>query len=136
MGMFDTITGKAQEILGKVGGEQSGLIKGVMEMFQDKQTGGLQGLIQSFQQRGMGDIVSSWISKGPNKPISPDQVKEGMGRERIEKVAAKAGLSTDETANKLSQHLPDIVDKLTPEGTVPEGGMLDKGIDFIKSKLS
>lgn len=132
MGIFDDIAGKVQ---GLAGGGDSGIIKAIMEMLSNKEGGGLNGIIQSFQQRGMGDIVTSWIGKGPNKPISPVQIREGLGNERVQQVATKAGISTDEAATKLSRHLPDIVDKVTPDGVVPEGGMLDKGLDLLKSKL-
>jgi uncharacterized protein YidB (DUF937 family) len=135
MGFMDDIKGKAEEMMGQSGGQHVGLLKGVMEMLQDKQNGGLNGLIESFRQKGLGDVISSWIGTGQNQPISPDQVKEGMGRERLEQVAAKAGMSTDEAAAKLSEHLPNVVDKLTPEGKVPEGGMLDKGLELLKSRL-
>jgi uncharacterized protein YidB (DUF937 family) len=136
MGMFDDLTGKAEEMLGKSGGQNSGLLKGVMAMLQDKQTGGLNGLIESFKQKGLGNLISSWVGTGENAPISPDQVKEGMGSERLEKVAAQAGMSSDEAASKLSEHLPNVVDKLTPEGKVPEGGLLDKGLEMLKGKFS
>lgn len=135
MGMFDDITGKAQELLGQTGGK-TGIMKGIMEMLSDKGGGGLGGIIQSFQQKGMGNIISSWIGTGRNEPITPDQVKDGLGQERVEQVAQHAGVSSDEAAAQLSEHLPNVVDKLTPEGKVPEGGMLDKGVDFLKSKLS
>ena len=133
MGMFDEIAGKVR---GEAGGEESGLIQGIMEMLSDKQGGGLGGIIQSFQQKGLGDIISSWIGTGPNKPISPDQVKEGLGSERVQKLAAKAGTSTEETSAKLSSYLPDLIDKATPAGVIPEGGILGQGLDFLKSKLS
>jgi uncharacterized protein YidB (DUF937 family) len=136
MGMFDELAGKAEGMLGGAGGAHSGIIKAVMDLFSDRQTGGLGGLIQSFQQKGMGDIISSWVGTGPNAPISAEQVKEGMGSERMEKVAAKAGVSTDEAASSLSEHLPNVVDKLTPEGKVPEGGMLEKGLEMLKGRFS
>lgn len=136
MGIFDDMAGKAEGLLGGAGGKESGLVKGVMEMFTEKEGGGLSGLIQSFKEKGLGEIVSSWIGTGQNAPISPDQVKEGMGSQRLEKVAAKAGMSTDEAADKLSEHLPNLVDKLTPNGSVPEGGMLEKGLEMLKSRFS
>jgi uncharacterized protein YidB (DUF937 family) len=136
MGIFDDIAGKAEGLIGAGGGKEAGLIKGVMEMLSDKGGGGLTGLIQSFREKGLGEIVSSWVGTGQNSPISPDQVKAGMGSQRLEQVASKAGISTDEAAGKLSEHLPGIVDKLTPNGTVPEGGMLEQGLAMLKSKLS
>lgn len=136
MGIVDTITSK----LGSQGqGSQSkegSVLSGIMEMFSGREAGGLQGLISSFHQRGLGDIASSWVSKGQNKPISPDQVKEGLGTDRIKAVAAKAGVSEDEAAGHLSRHLPDFVDRLTPDGTVPEGGWMEKGMEFLKGRFS
>lgn len=133
MGVFDDIAGK---VLGQSGGADSTLIKGIVEMISSKEGGGLGGVIQSFQQKGLGNIISSWIGTGPNAPISPEQVKEGLGSERIQSLAAKAGISTEETAAKLSVQMPELIDKATPNGVVPEGGILDQGFDFIKSKLS
>lgn len=132
MGIIDDVAGKVR---GMGGGEDSGLIKGIMDMLSSREGDGLGGIIQSFQQKGLGDIISSWIGKGPNAPISANQVKEGLGNERMQKLSTEAGMSTDQTANKLTQYLPDIVDKATPDGVAPEGGILDKGLDFLKNRF-
>ena len=132
MGIFDDV---ASKVRGMTGGEDSGLIRGVMEMISSREGGGLGGIIQSFQQKGLGNIISSWISREPNQPISPSQVQEGLGNERMQKLSTQAGMSTDDTAKKLTQYLPDIIDKATPDGDAPEGGIVDKGLDFLKSKL-
>lgn len=134
MGIIDDVAGKVRGMAG--GSADSGLLQGIVQMLSDRQSGGLGGIIQSFQQRGLGNIISSWISTGPNQPISANQVKEGLGNERMQQLSTKAGLSTDETANKLSQVLPEVVDKATPDGNVPEGGIIEKGLDFIKSRFS
>ena len=136
MGLIDDIAGKAKGIFGESGGEGSGLLNGVMEMLSDKEGGGLGGLVQSFQQKGLGDIISSWIGTGQNLPISPDQIKEGLGSEILQNLAAKAGLSLDEVMAKLSEQLPNLIDRMTPDGVIPEGGLLEKGLEFLKSKLS
>ncbi|WP_085813316.1 YidB family protein [Geoanaerobacter pelophilus] len=134
MGIFDDVVGK---ILGsKTGAESSGLLDGVMDLLSDKEGGGLSGLVQSFQQKGLGDTISSWIGTGQNWSISPEQIEEGLGSERIQNLAAKAGMSTEEVTAKLSELLPTMIDKITPDGLVPEGGLLDKGLEFLKSKLS
>lgn len=136
MGMFDDIVGKAQGLLGESGGEGSGLLKGVMELLSDKEGGGLGGLLQSFQQKGLGDIISSWISTGQNLPISPDQIKEGLGSETLQNLAAKAGISTEDATAKLSELMPGLIDKMTPDGVIPEGGVLEKGLEFLKSRFT
>ena len=66
----------------------------------------------------------------------PIRLKEGLGSETLQDLAAKAGISPEEVTAKLSEHLPNLIDKLTPDGVIPEGGMLDKGLEFLKSKFS
>lgn len=136
MGMFDDIKGKAFGMFGESGGEGTGLLKGVMEMLSDKEGGGLGGLVQSFKQKGLGDIISSWIGTGQNSPISPEQLKEGLGNEKLQNLAAKAGMSPEEVTAKLSEQLPNLIDKMTPEGVIPEGGLMEKGREFLKGKMS
>lgn len=136
MGLLDDLASKAQGLFGENGGEGSGLLKGVMEMLSDKEGGGLAGLVQSFQQKGLGEIISSWISTGQNLPISPDQIKEAFSSETLQNLAAKAGISVEDATAKLSELMPNLIDKMTPDGVVPEGGLLEKGLDFLKSKFS
>ena len=136
MGIFDDVVGKVLGKTGESGKEGSGLVKGVLEMLTDKESGGLSGLVQSFQEKGLGGIISSWIGTGQNAPITSEQIKEVLGNDRIQNLAAKAGISTDEVAAKLSEQLPNVVDKVTPDGVVPEGGLLNKGMDFIKGRFS
>ncbi|MRR35170.1 DUF937 domain-containing protein [bacterium] len=137
MGLLDELVGKAAGMLGGAqGGEgQGGLLDEVMGMLAGGQGGGLSGLVQNFKDKGLGDIVSSWISTGENLPISADQIKEGLGSETVQNLAAKVGISPDDLSAQLSQFLPGVIDKLTPDGTVPEGGLREKGLEFLKGKL-
>jgi len=135
MGLFDDVVGKLGGMLGGGEGEGQGLLGGVMDLLTGGEGGGLSGLVQSFKDKGMGEIISSWISTGQNLPINADQIKEALGNETIQNLAAKAGISPDELSAKLSEYLPGIIDKLTPDGTLPEGGLLAKGLDFLKGKL-
>jgi len=134
MGILDDITGKAEGILGQ-GNQNPGIMKGIMHLLTDREGGGLHGIISSFKQNGLEDIISSWIGKGENQPVSPAQLREGLGDSRIQKVAEQAGVSNDEAATQLSEHLPRVVDQLTPQGTVPDQGALQQGLNFLKSKL-
>ncbi len=86
--------------------------------------GGLNGLLESFQQKGLGQAVQSWIGTGANAPVSGEEVKESLGEEKIEEIAQGAGLSRDQTARGLAQVLPEIVDKLTPSGKLPDSAGL------------
>lgn len=136
MGLFDELADKARGMMSGSGGENSGLLGGFMEMLSNNESGGLGGLVQSFKDKGLGDVVSSWIGTGENLSVNVDQIKDALGSETISNLAAKAGVSTEDASAMLAEHLPGLVDKLTPNGSIPEGGLLEKGLDFLKGKLS
>src|SRR3981189_2996428 len=77
-------------------------------------SGGLGDLLRQFQQNGQGGAPNSWVSKGPNKPVSPGDLASALGADQIDALSAQSGLSRDELLNGLSQHLPEVVDHLTP----------------------
>jgi len=135
MGLFDDVVGKLEGMLGGNEGEDKGLLGGVIDMLTSGEGGGLSGLVQNFKDKGLGDVISSWISTGENLHINADQIKEALGNETIQNLAAKAGISADELSAKRSEFLPGIIDKLTPDGSLPEEGLLKKGLDFLKGKL-
>ena len=82
-------------------------------------SGGLGDLLKQFQQNGQGETANSWVSPGPNKPISPNDLAKALGADQIDHLASQSGLSRDELLNGLSQYLPKVVDHLTPEGRLP-----------------
>jgi len=101
------------------------------------QAGGVSGLAQQFQQKGLGGMISGWISTGPNPPISGEQVIQVLGRDKILAIASKAGLSEDQVTNGISKLLPMVVDHLTPNGTATTSapGEMDAALGALKSKL-
>ncbi len=113
MGLFDSVAGA---VMGKLGGEQSGMVQVVMDMFN--QHGGLSGLIEKFKEGGLGEQAASWVGKGENLPISADQISSVLGSGAIAEMAAKFGLTPEVLSNQIAQHLPGMVDKMTPDGEV------------------
>ncbi|MES2282343.1 MAG: YidB family protein [Pseudomonadota bacterium] len=89
----------------------------------DGQHGGLSGLLEKFQQAGLGDVVASWIGKGQNQAISGDQLTSVLGSGPLAGLAEKLGMSPEEAASQISNVLPGLVDKLTPAGELPQGGV-------------
>jgi uncharacterized protein YidB (DUF937 family) len=87
------------------------------------QTGGLHGLAEHFQEAGLGQIIASWIGDGPNIPISREQMQQALGEGHLQQIAEETGYNETETAQRLSGVLPDLIDKLTPDGLVPQGGL-------------
>ena len=83
-------------------------------------TGGLGELVKRFQKNGFGDVASSWVDTGPNKPITPEEIEKAAGTEEIDVLAKEMGVSRDLLLAKLSSELPTTVDRLTPAGRIPD----------------
>ena len=81
--------------------------------------GGLGGLLEKLQQSGHGEVTKSWIGSGQNQPISPGSLGSALGPSIIKALAEKTGVSEQEVTAQLSQLLPGLVDKLTPQGRLP-----------------
>ena len=82
-------------------------------------TGGLGGLIDAFKKTGLGAQAESWVAKGPNQPITPAQVGQGIDAGLLDQIAAQTGIPKEELLQRLSQVLPSLVDQLTPNGSLP-----------------
>lgn len=81
--------------------------------------GGLGGLFSQFQQSGHGDLMNSWVGTGPNAPAQPQQISQALGPDTLRDLSQRLGLPESEVAARLSQELPEVVDKLTPQGRMP-----------------
>jgi len=133
MGLFDDLKGLAGSMLGGAGGAGgSPIAKSVLDMLG--QGGGLGSLVQAFQQKGLGDIVGSWVGTGQNLPVSPQQIQQALGPQ-ISQMAAQHGITTDAVTKTLAQVLPGLVDHLTPNGQLPAGNALEQGLSALRSKL-
>ncbi len=129
MGFLNNLAGAA---LGNLGGGKGALVMAIMQMLQNRQ-GGVQGLLQSFEQQGMGSAVQSWLSNGQNQPVSPEQVTQALGHDEVQQVADQAGISHQEASSGIAALLPQIVDKLTPNGQVPQqNDLMSKGMEMLK----
>ena len=80
---------------------------------------GLNGLVQRFQQNGLGDKINSWIGTGTNQPIAPDQVHQALGSETVDELSRQTGVPHQDLLSQLSEALPALIDKLTPNGRLP-----------------
>jgi uncharacterized protein YidB (DUF937 family) len=81
--------------------------------------GGLGGLLDKLQKGGLGTTANSWVGSGQNQPVSPGQLGSALGPDIIKTLAERSGLSEEEITKHLSQVLPGVVDKLTPQGRLP-----------------
>lgn len=83
---------------------------------------GLTGLIAAFQQAGLGHIAESWVGNGPNRQVSPQQLQNVFGAEKVQDMATQAAMPPADFLSQLSQHLPNAVNGLTPNGRLPDEG--------------
>src|SRR3977135_3502228 len=79
-------------------------------------SGGLGDLLKQFQQNGQSEAANSWVSPGPNKQIAPDDLAKALGADQSNNMASHSGMSREELLAGLSQHLPEVVNHLTPDG--------------------
>ncbi len=133
MGLLDDVLHAAAGAAPAKDSSQSSLVSAVLSMLS--QSGGISGLAHQFTAQGLGNIVHSWISTGQNLPISPEQLQSVLGSDQVQTLAAKAGVSPETAKNGLAQILPQIVDQLTPNGEVPQGDLMSKGMELLKGKL-
>ncbi len=131
MSIFDDIAGQVL----KSGGSQNNLVNAIMGVLGNQQSGGLEGLVQQFTGKGLGQIINSWVGTGENLPISPEQIQKGLGSNTLNQIASQAGVAPGDIASHLSKLLPQVVDKLTPEGKIPQGDVMTQGMDLLKSLL-
>jgi len=135
MGLLDQLVGAVGKMSGQSTGTDSSLLNSVLQLLDNPQTGGLSGLVQSFKDAGLAHVVNSWISTGKNLPISAEQIQSVLGSEQIKSLAGKLGVSTDQVSGQLAGILPQVIDKLTPNGTLPQGDLLSKGMELLKGKF-
>ncbi len=118
MGLFDSIVSAVE---GQTGG-QGGLMDSVMGLINHPEVGGVSGIVEKLSQGGLGAQVASWVSTGQNLPVSADQITAALGSSGLQDIAAKFGLHTGDAATQLSALLPQVINHLTPNGSVPATG--------------
>jgi len=142
MGLLDAVIGSLGDGGNGGGGGgndlQAQLIQAVLAMLTQNMGGGasggagagfdgLGGLLSQLQRAGLGDAAASWVGTGTNQPVSPDALGGALGPDLLGQLARQLGVGQQEVAGGLSQVLPQVVDRLTPQGRVPDGGLPDIG---------
>ena len=116
MGLFDSVAGA---VLGKLGGDKGTMVQVAMDLFN--QNGGLAGVLGKFKTGGFAEQADSWVSKGENLPITAEQITQVLGSGTITNISNKLGMNPDEVSAKIAEYLPQVIDKMTPDGEVNAG---------------
>ena len=126
MGLLDSVVGAfgQQGQPGQPGHQQAGGAAGLLGvvMLLLQASGGLSGLLQKFEASGLGDIAKSWISQGENQPVSGDQLHRVLEPDTVAQVSQHMGVPPADAMAQLSKYLPQVVDKLSPNGHVADDG--------------
>jgi uncharacterized protein YidB (DUF937 family) len=132
MSLFDTIG----SLLGKSDGSAASVPEALVAALGSHE-GGLGGLVEKFQAAGLGSVISSWVGTGANQAVAPDALHSILGSDLVQQIAAKTGLPVEQLLPQIAQHLPQLIDAVTPNGQVPVGGsLLDAGLAFLKSRTA
>ncbi|MFJ8084343.1 YidB family protein [Streptomyces sp. NPDC096205] len=115
-------------ILGGRGGTGSGglLVGALLSALGGKGGNPLGGLLEKLQDAGLGEQARSWVGNGDNLSVTGDQLRQALGDDTLGSVAREAGVTRDQAAVDLAQALPPVVDRLTPEGRVPQAASLEE----------
>lgn len=127
MSLFDSIIESAGEKFGLSSDKTGNLLSALIGLISNPQTGGFTGFIDRFRTAGLGDKVSSWITSGENSEITNDEVESALGAETLDSVAENAGIDKATATSAMAYMMPQVVDKLTPDGEIPdESSLLSK----------
>jgi uncharacterized protein YidB (DUF937 family) len=130
MGLLDSVISSVLASSGSAQGQHqqqhADILGGLMGMINSPQIGGLAGLVKKFEQSGLGDLVGQWVAVGPNPTPTAHQVQQGLGGDVIGGLSKQLGIDPGQLTSQLATLLPVLVDKLTPDGNVPQqgGGLL------------
>jgi len=131
MGLLDEMENKA--VTRMLGNSSNPLAASLLQLINNE-PGGLSGLAQSFHEKGLGGIMSSWVGTGQNLPITADQIQHVLGSDQVKELAAKAGISPDLASSSLATMLPSLIDKLTPNGQMPDhSNLIQMGMSVLQS---
>jgi uncharacterized protein YidB (DUF937 family) len=136
MGLLDgLVSGVLKNALGQI---DSATVQNVLsQLLANSNLGGFGGLLAQLQKAGLDREVASWLGNGANLPVTPEQLRAALGNEQIQELARSAGLPVDDLLKALSQHLPQTVDTMSPDGRLDAdaGGSLQQqaGIDNIRA---
>ncbi|NJO56056.1 MAG: DUF937 domain-containing protein, partial [Rhodospirillales bacterium] len=118
MALFGALIGDLSKKF-NLGGKAAPLVTESVRLMTNEQSGGLAGFIDRFKRAGMEDLVSSWIGKGQNQPISADQVQSAVGSSFLDNLGKRVGLSGSSLTAPLAFLIPKVIDFLTPNGSIP-----------------
>lgn len=121
MGFMDDLKARMADKVAQTLSQKSPEVVGLVnELMVNRPTTGLIDLVDQFEKAGLDHLMKSWVGTGQNLPITPQQLTQVLGDDKLQKFAAGLGADPEKVKQLLAQHLPEVVDKLTPDGRLPK----------------
>jgi len=134
MSLFDLLIGKANDaISGLANSSHQDAVDQIFRLVGGNGNAGLQALLAQFQSKGLGHVVASWVGTGDNLPITGEQLKSVLGNDKLLAIARQLGISQEAASNFVASLLPEVVNRLTPDGQLPTDELLQKGLAMLNS---
>jgi uncharacterized protein YidB (DUF937 family) len=124
MGLLDDVRGMARMGNTAQSQQHAGALSMILDYINSPQVGGIAGLQKMFEEKGLGNIISSWIGTGQNLPISADQLQKVLHGSALENMASKSGIDVSQLTSMFSQLMPHAVDQMTPNGQIADTNAL------------
>jgi len=132
MGLLDDVVGAVGWKSGGEGGK-AGMMDAIGGLLGGG--GGIGGLVEKFTKGGLGETIGSWVGTGSNLPVSAEQIQSVLGNEQVKSIAGKLGISTEDASKSIAAFLPQVIDKLTPDGKVPDSAPAQDALGGILKNL-
>jgi uncharacterized protein YidB (DUF937 family) len=102
-------------------GDPTAALGGLSQAIQG--AGGIDGILDKLRAGGLGGAVDSWVSTGPNQPVAPEALGQALGPDTVQQLSSGSGIDIGQLLPMLAAFLPQIVNMLTPDGSMPSGGL-------------
>lgn len=135
MGLLDSVMNAASGMMN--GGQGSGnLLDAAVQLIKNNPDG-LSGVVEQFRNGGLGEAVNSWVGTGENQPVSAESIQQVLGATQLGDIASRFGISSEQVSSGLATVLPELINQLTPNGTVDSGSndLMEAGLNLLKGKL-
>ncbi|MFJ5161294.1 YidB family protein [Pantoea sp. NPDC088449] len=125
MGLLDDLVGSLRNNNGSGQGNQLQQLMAIWNWVQEQ--GGVEVLLQKFQQGGLGQVLNTWIGSGNNQPVNSGEIQNALGQDQLQSLADKLGTDVNGASGTLAALLPQVIDKLSPQGHVDTSSTQDLG---------
>ena len=102
-----------------------------------QRNGGMNAVLEKFRQKGMVRQTQSWVDTGENQPLDEQSVEQVVGRDELAQMAQPLGVPEEQVAQALAEIMPEMVDKMTPQGQLPEHAdeVLDESRQTLEQEI-